>query len=350
MPTVHIEERDVKVMLEKTSLTKRLGYIDFLKFIGLTGIIIAHISPPQWLMVARSFDVPFMVILSSILAEKSYAKYIDKQISPVNYLVNRTKRLVIPTWIFLIIYFSAYFVLSDNLFSIKYYIASFCLTRYGIGYVWIILIYLYSALLIPLFHKMKLSKKGILLLVFLYLLYEIAYYFEIGIDNKLIETTFYYIIPYGVLTYFGYNYSRLKKIHKCIIAIVALGIFISFGLYYWIQTGTFQSVQIAKYPPRFYYLGFGVAISFSLLLICENKHFKIFDNKIVRFIAKHSMWIYLWHVLVLTAYSILDLPEIWYIKLPLVYLASMLIVLAVNKILDIIEKGKSFKFLSYFRG
>lgn len=53
----------------KINRQTRMGYIDFLKFIGLTGIIIAHVGSPDWLMMLRNFDVPFMVILSSILGE-----------------------------------------------------------------------------------------------------------------------------------------------------------------------------------------------------------------------------------------------------------------------------------------
>lgn len=40
-----------------TSSTARISYIDFLKFVGLTGIIIAHINPPSWTILLRSFDV-----------------------------------------------------------------------------------------------------------------------------------------------------------------------------------------------------------------------------------------------------------------------------------------------------
>ena len=42
--------------------SRRINYIDFLKFIGLTGIFAAHVGSPKWLMMLRNFDVPFMVI------------------------------------------------------------------------------------------------------------------------------------------------------------------------------------------------------------------------------------------------------------------------------------------------
>ena len=335
---------------EKPLAMQRLKYIDFLKFIGLTGIIIAHVSPPAWLMSARNFDVPFMVILSSILAEKAFAKYTENQHAYTNYFWSRVKRLVIPTWIFLGIYFVIYFAFTGTLFDLKYYIASFFLTRYGIGYVWIILIYLYSALLVPFFCKIKLSKYGVFLIFFAYILYEIAYYFQIGVESKFVETTFYYIVPYGLLTYLGYNYFHMKKRQRFWITVTALFLFIGCGIYYAIQTGQWQSPQIAKYPPRSYYLAFGIGISFLLLLLFEEKHFKMFDNRIICFISKHSMWIYLWHILILTVYSYLDLPMLWYVKLPIVYIGATLTVYIVNTVLDLIEKKKKINFFNYFRG
>ena len=57
------------------SNNNRIAYVDFLKIIGLSCIILAHVNPPAWIMMLRSFDVPLMVIISSILAELSYSKY-----------------------------------------------------------------------------------------------------------------------------------------------------------------------------------------------------------------------------------------------------------------------------------
>ena len=96
----------------------RLAYIDFLKFIGLTGIIIAHVSPPDLMIMLRNFDVPFMVILSSILAQISFDRQNHNKVSVVKYYFSRFKRLVIPTWIFLGIYFTIYLSTQSFLFSV----------------------------------------------------------------------------------------------------------------------------------------------------------------------------------------------------------------------------------------
>lgn len=78
-------------------------YLDFLKVIGILGIIFSHVEPPGIIIMARSFDVPLMVLISAILAKQSFEKTNRNAIS---YIIERVKRLVIPTWIFFDILFS----------------------------------------------------------------------------------------------------------------------------------------------------------------------------------------------------------------------------------------------------
>ena len=329
--------------------SSRIAYIDFLKFVGLTGIIIAHVGSPSWLMMARSFDVPLMVILSSILGVNSYKKYDGKKHGTFNYYLSRLKRLAIPTWIFLFFYFSLQFTVTHKANSLKYYISSFCLTRYGIGYVWVMLIYLYSTMLIPLYSKIGFSYKTSLSLFLIYLIYEIAFFYKIGTENRFFDTTFYYIVPYGgVLTYLGYNYRQIKN--KNLVVASSLFIFFVVGGYYWHKFGSPQLVQISKYPPRSYYLSYGIAISFIFLIICDRNNLKIYQNPLFIFISKHSMWVYLWHILFLSVYDYLKLPEIWYVKFLLVYSCSIAMVFSVNKVLDLMEERYHFSCFKYLRG
>ena len=188
-----------------------------------------------------------------------------------------------------------------------------------------------------------------------YILYEIAYSYKLGLNGSgfikdFIDTTFYYIIPYGVLTYLGYNYYKMKKRTILVIALVSFIVFISLAVYYRSIFGSFQSVQIAKYPPRIYYLSYGIGCSFALLILCEKKKLEIYDNKVIRFISAHSLWIYLWHIMILDIYDRSRLPEIWFVKLIIVYIFSMLMVYMVNQGLDYVEKNHLFSFIKYLRG
>ena len=74
--------------------------IDLLRFIGLSLVILAHVSPPTILLNIRCFDVPLMVFVSGMTC---YGRPADFSIS---YLTRRFTRLVFPVWIFLTLYFA----------------------------------------------------------------------------------------------------------------------------------------------------------------------------------------------------------------------------------------------------
>lgn len=334
------------------SQSPRIRYLDFLKTIGLMGIILAHVSPPAIIMMARDFDVPLMVIISAILAQKSYNKRIQSGMSIKTYYISRFKRLVFPTWIFLTIYFVICAICNETHESVEYYLYSFGLTRYGIGYVWIILIYLYCAALIPLFNKMPFNVKNVVIIIICYFAYEIMFYYNIGTQSRFILSTLYYIVPYGTITFIGFHFNSMKTYTKKIIALTSGIIFILLMAYYWVSRGIPQLVSIVKYPPRMYYLSYGVFCSFVLLLLCEKNTNcnKIFEHSIIKFISSHSMWIYLWHILAIKVYETLRLPSIWVVKFIFVFISAIMIVFIENTILDIICKRSDISFIKYLRG
>ena len=327
----------------------RIGYIDFLKVIGLAGVIVAHTGPPEWVMMLRNFDVPLMVILSAMVTGDSYERHKRAGGGALSFYVARFKRIVFPTWIFLTLYFLVRLALSGQPYSAEYYLNSFLLTLYGIDYVWVMLIYLYSALLIPLFSRLKLSSRVMALVVLLYALYEAAYYLRIGDDVPLVENTFYQIIPYGALTWLGYNYPRMKEKHRTAILIGAAAVFVALGLLYWHLFGTPQNVQVAKKPPRLYYLSYGVMWAFALLGFFRRHQWPVFKHRFVRYISSHSIWIYLWHIVGMDLYDTLNLPQHWLVRFFAVSVFSMLMVIFVNLVLDVIERGRPRAALKYLR-
>ena len=313
---------------------ERKYYIDFLKTIGLLMIILAHVEPPWLIKFLRCFDVPFMVILSGILAAHSRSEV--KQF--LSYFLKRFKRLVLPVWIFLILYFLI-FAYKGMTYSTEYYIDSFLLTRYGVGCVWIILIYLYCACMVP-FLK-ELFRKNIrlawVLVIVLYLLYQIAYHFRIGTENRFIDTTFYYIIPYGLLNVLGLRYEYMSRKQKLTVFSVSFLIFIAMAVYYYFTTGSIQLPTVEKYPARLYFLSYSIMMSYLLLMICEDKEWKIFRNRLVLFISEHSLWIYLWHMLYLWVYDYKALPQLFYLKWFTVAVLSIVTVFIQEKVLLLIQ-------------
>lgn len=194
-------------------------------------------------------------------------------------------------------------------------------------YVWIILIYLYVALLIPIFCRFEKHKKSTFIIIaLLYVAYEVDYFLGIGVDNYLLDCSFFYIIPYGLTAFMGVNYTGFSDRMKKKIIFSSFLIFVVVLIAYWINTGSIQDIQIAKYPPRLYYLSYGLGVSYLLMFICEHHYSRVYDNKFIRFISAHSLGIYLCHVMVLEFYKLLGLPHNWLLKFGVVFFMSAVMV------------------------
>ena len=327
--------------------SERIGYLDFLKVIGLIGIMIAHVEAPGWALMARAFDVPLMVLIASMLARKSYEKRLNAGKGAGSYIVSRVLRLAVPTWFFLIYYFGFFALATMHLYPLRYYLYSFSFSLYGIAYVWVILVYIYSAVCTPLFHKIKAGPVVCILIAASYVIYEIMYHFCVLTDKRLFENTFYYFIPYAALSFIGYNYPAMKDGIKKTVAAVSGTVFFICVFYYRFTTGEFQRVSVATFPPRIYYLSFGLFVSFVLLIVCEKFDFKFFKAKPIAFVSKHSLWIYLWHIFALFISMRTGLSRYWYVDVTAVFIMACLVTWVQTMAVKAIRKNSKAKILDY---
>lgn len=165
--------------------------IDYLRFIGLSLIILAHVNPPALLFNIRCFDVPLMLLVSGLA-------YSGRKVDfSFQFLSHRFTRLVVPVYIFLTSYFSATTILAyagiDFGIRKEHIIGSYLLTD-GIGFVWIIRVFLLIALLTPLLIKIEAMKKNTSLLMIL-------------ICSISIITT-------GILQSVNYQYTFPTQLHR----------------------------------------------------------------------------------------------------------------------------------------
>ena len=328
---------------------KNIGYIDFLKVVGLIGIFIAHANPPSWALMLRCFDVPLMVILSAMLGERSWSRCPGSPSDLKVYYLRRVKRIVLPTWIFLAVYFPLSLLLGREPQPVSHYVYSVLMTRYGMDYVWIMLIYLYVSLLVPLFSRQKDRVASLLAVAALYVLYEIAVARGVGRNNRWIDATLYYSIPYGALTWLGCRERRMTSRGLALTAAAGLAVFAALAVYFRMSRGQLISPQNFKYPPRIYFLSYGVGCSFALLWLCRRFAPGLYGHPLIRFISRHSMWIYLWQILFLDVYAFLKLPEIWYVKAMVVFAVSVLMTASVGLLLNALEKRKPRRWIKYLR-
>lgn len=132
--------------------------IDILRFIALTGLIIIYIDPYSlWVREIRNFDVPMMVFLSGV----SYSMSTGKKLSYEDYVKKRIWRLIVPTWIFLVLYY-VFVTICNLVFYQKFELnplVIFSFTLLTTWYVWVIRVFFIIALLAPLVANLSSKRK-----------------------------------------------------------------------------------------------------------------------------------------------------------------------------------------------
>jgi len=278
--------------------------IDFLRALGLAMIVLAHVNPPAIIMQLRNFDVPLMVLVSGMSFGLSY-----HQEAYSSYMWKRVKRLVFPVWIFLSMYFGLILLLDLPLEKLtpNRVLGSYFFMD-GIGYVWIIKVFLLVALVSPLtyrFHKNTASNEvyfGCIALIFV--VYEILRiltkdFFASG-PGEFIAPISHYIIPYTLVFAIGLRLASLKVEEIVWGMNLCLALFIVLAFLLAMETGQLIPTQLHKYPPTLYYFSYALTIALAAWLLSGKLCHLIEKSRAAKatmaFAARHSLWIYLWHI------------------------------------------------------
>ncbi len=292
---------------------------DILKTLGLICIILTHSNPPKIIFQLRNFDVPLMVIVSGTLF---YYSFRNKQYSFIDYLKRRIPRLIAPVWLFLTFFFSSsyflYAIVGKNYpFSFREILESFLLLN-GIGYVWIIRIFILMAIISPLllrFYKYLNSEICFFSILSLaYVFYEVIFNLtnnsqsSLNIINLFLKNYLLFIVPYGYLLGIGIILTQTNRKLLVAISLFFLMIFSTLALYKFSIAGNFVETQMYKYPPRIYYLSYAIFISTIAYFVIDRiwtKHYTCLISKFtflikgIEFVSSSSLWIYLWHIYLL---------------------------------------------------
>ena len=340
---------------------KREQTIDFARFISLSLIFLAHVNPPFFILQLRCFDVPLIIFVSGLVMSergidlKDYWPYIKK----------RVLRLLVPTYIFLSFYFIiAYILFSFRIISVEYglkTILSSYLLMYGIGFVWILRVFLILMLLTPILQYINnriVSIKSFFLLLLLIL-----------VGQELLVILFREIASYKLssilgeyILYMSYSFMfllglRAKKTSNKILKVFFLSFLLAnlFAFSYWmIEKGTPICLSpIYKYPPRSYFLFYGGLMSLLIWILLKKIPISLISNRYLNvpsFIGRNTIWLYLWHIpFVGVVNSYLDN---WMVKWAFLYLLAIICYWVQCRIIHYIERrgSGSMKWLKYMKG
>ena len=298
-------------------MSKRNNKIDYIRAICTLLVILAHMDIPWILNEIRTFDVVALVLVSGLSI--NYAEINGY----INYIIKRIKKLVVPTYItitfiFLLSFVFCYLFRNNNqLFDADTMLKSYLFAG-GIGYIWIVKVYLAIALALPIIKNVIVERKK-WFWVELVLFWGIYLVVEMFLGNNKIWyeyffQTFPYILVASIGVYLFYNphcFSYIFTIFSLITIIYAIG-----------YQGFTPSLY--KFPPKGFYMAYGLATACGLYLLVPQK-----PNTIVNWISRNSFSIYLWHMVFLFITNALGDVALfawvckWYFQFPIIVIASI---------------------------
>lgn len=354
---------DVNTVSPSENQLKRDTSIDILRFIGLSLIILAHVEPPHFIMELRTFDVPLMLFVSGLT-------FFNKKYSfSFQTFIKRCVRLLLPVYIFLTFYFLIIFVLKalsiETDITLNKMIESYLLSG-GIGYVWIIRIFLIIALLTPLliWLRDKLTTPQLFLFISGILLFQDLLIFnKFLLDNIIINKFFYYGIGFSIPFLIALKFPLMSSKWQYITIGYFIFLFISDEFIYnkliketnfdnspnqkWVEYNLLI-FNMFKYPPQSIYLLYGiVGCLITYMIIVKNHFYKYLE--IFSFIGCNTIWIYLYHIPIVRILR--DYNINWGIKYFITYLLAFILCYFQIKIVEYLENKYNIKNqLNLFKG
>lgn len=334
------------------SAQKRDTKLDFMRALGTLTIIVPHVSSPDIMVQIRTFDVVMLVLISGM--SYAYQMADGYLLEYGQYVKKRFSKLVFPTYFLIFIVYFSMNVISVALSKGIYYditdlLKSLFLFEDGIGYVWIIKVYLGMALLAPFIWKVvKQIDNDILFFCLcgaIYLVYRsiwlLSQQVRLPILSVVLDEYVFYIIAYMIPFAVGLYFCKHKNKKK--VSMLFLLLFLGIQLYVIIQGGGFEP-NLYKYPPEIYYLSYGIACSVIIYGVAPTK-----TNKIIKWLSKNSLSFYLTHVfwviwLSTIANSLhITVINLFWVKYILVVILTTATVVVIQKIQTCYKRNKKLK-------
>ncbi len=314
--------------------------LDSLRGIGLLCIILAHVDPPYVIEQLRSFDVPLMVFISG-----SVTKRIETNL--ITYYCKRVARLIIPVYLFITGLFILYWLGSQfgfiklmNDFP-KVVFNTYLLSPVeGVGYVWIIRVFLLMMLITPI--VVKITNVVFERFWLYFLIIALLGIFNINIINsdicqksnvfdEIFRNIIQYILGYGLVLMTAIKLQKTTIVERKRYVLTLLLLFVSSVIYYIVSNGFIIDIsKFYKYPPQWYFLIYGLLCSVLLCSYVSRLPRSLIENKILVFIGQNSIWLYLWHIPFIKISNFMFSE--WYIRWGFILFFSLIVYLVQYKI------------------
>ena len=142
-------------------------------------------------------------------------------------------------------------------------------------------------------------------------------------------------IPYVAVFILGTIINKLSKQVQMRVLLSSLAIYTIMIFCNYSESGNYISLQLYKYPPRLYYISYGLTM-IMLLWVSRAWIVKIiskigFLSPLV-FIGQHTIWCYFWHIFFV--WLVTDNINSSFLRFIIVYCGAILLVVIQNLVLN----------------
>lgn len=275
---------------------KRIEWLDCLKGIAIILVVIGHVIrgfiasgmfseiPLKYIdYTIYSFHMPLMFFLSGIL----YSKVEIKQFKEwKNFIINKIIKLYIPYLIFSYIMIIFKYLFANSINSYVKFNDIIMIPFKAFDIYWFLLALLTIFIVYSFMDYKKLNKKIIIIISLISLI--ISFYLQKYVINIYYIKTIIYYIGLGFYFYLGKLIATKLIVNKVLLKNMLIPlIFLYFGIncicYYFKIESIYINILLA------------LSMISILILLFKNYNNVIINNKILKYIGKYSMVIYLTH-------------------------------------------------------
>lgn len=309
----------------------RLLFIDNLRAFSLFGVMVIHIfsfhltnSVTSFFWNYLQFVVVAFVFCSGIVSAH-YESKLATFSSVLSWYKKRLGRLYMPFFVYFIIHFFLFFFFP-NIFTHfgmqhgwSFFFLSLSLLG-GINTNWLPLIFLQLTLLVP--FVLFLKRKN-LLWIFILVVGSIT----LGFTLFHFPYTYYRFVmwvPWSLILLLGLLYPQKSK-GKFLLLLISISLYFVAFLFLLFQKRSILFYD-NKYPPTFYYLGYGSFLTIIFSSFFSLITFPIFIQKLLSYISKNSYAIFFIHYIVLDFLESILLTNFYLLEIIIVPVISISII------------------------
>lgn len=325
---------------------KREETIDLLRALAIFVMIFLHVAARFYsdktvffLWDIAHFAVPIFVFCSGyIFFERELKK---ENFSSLVFFKKRFLKLLVPYYIFLLIYFVIVFFTQPQFLTRSFIIGSLTLTG-GIDINWLVLLFIQLTLVLILMRYLILKRFWLFIL---FSLLSLLSAFYLLFPNYSLLTTNYKLfmwLPWSLVFVFNYFFSVNKEKRQFVLKMIILSailflISLNLKLFFHKPFNFYSS----KYPPNSYYLFYGLMLMNIFYLLFKKFTTSLTVKNFFYFVSANSYSIFFIHYLLIYILVYFSLNKI--VGLPVFFLLIITISLIVQSVINNLYKRLNFK-------